>query len=207
MLLAGEQSIREVIPFPENRQRYGPNVRGARARAGPAIARARHPNQSPRLNEILWVMAAGTQISVEEYLHTAYRPDCDYVDGWWRSVTWESGIIAGFKGKSSYFFLSQLPQYRQSGIRALPEWRFQTKPTRFRNTRCCCYARQTGSADPDQTATALHKKFSRRKIEYLAPICEFKNTWISASLSCGSSIQPNAAYGFIAKMEWRRQDQ
>ena len=26
-------------------------------------------------------MAAGTQISVEEYLHTAYRPDCDYVDG------------------------------------------------------------------------------------------------------------------------------
>ncbi|MBV9300729.1 MAG: Uma2 family endonuclease [Acidobacteriaceae bacterium] len=26
-------------------------------------------------------MAVGTQISVEEYLHTVYRPDCDYVDG------------------------------------------------------------------------------------------------------------------------------
>jgi Uma2 family endonuclease len=26
-------------------------------------------------------MAAGTQISVEEYLKTTYRPDCDYIDG------------------------------------------------------------------------------------------------------------------------------
>jgi hypothetical protein len=26
-------------------------------------------------------MLAGTTILVEEYLHTAYRPDCEYVDG------------------------------------------------------------------------------------------------------------------------------
>ena len=26
-------------------------------------------------------MAVGTFVSVEEYLHTSYRPDCDYVDG------------------------------------------------------------------------------------------------------------------------------
>jgi hypothetical protein len=26
-------------------------------------------------------MAAGTQLSVEEYLATTFRPDCDYVDG------------------------------------------------------------------------------------------------------------------------------
>ena len=26
-------------------------------------------------------MAVGIQVSVEEYLHTSYRPDCDYVDG------------------------------------------------------------------------------------------------------------------------------
>ena len=26
-------------------------------------------------------MAVGTLVSVEEYLHTSYRPDCDYVDG------------------------------------------------------------------------------------------------------------------------------
>jgi Uma2 family endonuclease len=26
-------------------------------------------------------MAAGTIISVEQYLHTTYRPDCDYIDG------------------------------------------------------------------------------------------------------------------------------
>ena len=26
-------------------------------------------------------MAVGTLVSVEEYLHTSYQPDCDYVDG------------------------------------------------------------------------------------------------------------------------------
>ena len=29
-----------------------------------------------------WTVAVvGTPISVDEYLHTLYRPDCDYVDG------------------------------------------------------------------------------------------------------------------------------
>ncbi len=26
-------------------------------------------------------MASSTAISVEEYIHSVYRPDCDYVDG------------------------------------------------------------------------------------------------------------------------------
>jgi hypothetical protein len=26
-------------------------------------------------------MAVGIFVSVEEYLHTSYQPDCDYVDG------------------------------------------------------------------------------------------------------------------------------
>lgn len=42
-------------------------------------------------------MAAGTQISVEEYLHTVYRPDCDYVDGVVEERNLENAIIAGFK--------------------------------------------------------------------------------------------------------------
>ena len=48
-------------------------------------------------------MAAGTQISVEEYLHTVYRPDCDYVDGvveernlGERDHSWIQGRLVGF---------------------------------------------------------------------------------------------------------------
>jgi len=74
-------------------------------------------------------MAAGTQISVEEYLHTVYRPDCDYVDGvveernlGERDHSWIQRNLVGF------FFA----RFKQTGIAALPEWRFQTKPTRFR---------------------------------------------------------------------------
>jgi len=73
-------------------------------------------------------MAAGTQISVEEYLHTVYRPDCDYVDGvveernlGERDHSWIQASLVIFFG-----------QFRKAGIAVWPEWRFQTKPTRFR---------------------------------------------------------------------------
>jgi Uma2 family endonuclease len=74
-------------------------------------------------------MAAGTLISVEEYLKTVYRPDCDYVDGvveernlGERDHSWIQANLVGF-------FRSR---FRETGIAALPEWRFQVKPTRFR---------------------------------------------------------------------------
>lgn len=74
-------------------------------------------------------MAAGTQISVEEYLHTVYRPDCDYIDGVVeeRNVgEWDHSWIQLRLGA---FFLSR---FKETGIVAVPEWRFQVRPTRFR---------------------------------------------------------------------------
>ena len=74
-------------------------------------------------------LAASTQISVEEYLKTVYRPDCDYVDGvveernlGERDHSWIQWNLIGF-------FRSR---FRETGIAALPEWRFQVKSTRFR---------------------------------------------------------------------------
>ena len=74
-------------------------------------------------------MATATQISVDEYLKTVYRPDCDYVDGILeqrnlgeRDHSWIQGNLVGFFRN----------RFRQTGIAALPEWRFQVKPTRFR---------------------------------------------------------------------------
>ena len=74
-------------------------------------------------------MAAGTQISVEEYLKTVYRPDRDYVDGVveernlgeWDHSTVQGNLVTFFRSRS-----------RQTGITAVPEWRFQVSPTRFR---------------------------------------------------------------------------
>lgn len=75
------------------------------------------------------VMAAGTQISVEEYRNTVYRPDCDYVEGVIEERTLGEFDRSWIQGWLVTFFLSR---YRETGIAALPEWRFQTKPARFR---------------------------------------------------------------------------
>jgi len=74
-------------------------------------------------------MATSTLVPVEEYLKTMYHPDCDYVDG--MIVERNLGEInhAWVQGNLVNFFRSR---YRETGITAIPELRFQTKPTRFR---------------------------------------------------------------------------
>jgi Uma2 family endonuclease len=74
-------------------------------------------------------MAAGTQISVEEYLKTVYRPDCDYVDGVIEERNLGERDHSAIQWNLAGFFYSK---FRETGIRAWPEWRFQVKPTRFR---------------------------------------------------------------------------
>ncbi len=73
-------------------------------------------------------------ISVEEYLATSYRPDCDYVDG---EVVernlgeldhgWLQGVLF------AYFFARR----RQWNIMVVPELRVQVKATRFRIPDLC----------------------------------------------------------------------
>ncbi len=74
-------------------------------------------------------MAATTQISVEEYLKTVYRPDRDYVDGVAEERNSGERDHSWIQGKLVAFFLRN---FQRTGIAALPEWRFQVKPTRFR---------------------------------------------------------------------------
>ena len=74
-------------------------------------------------------MAAGTQISVEEYLKTVYRPDCDYVDGAIEERNLGEWDHASIQTNLALFFRSR---FRETGIDAVVEWRFQLKPTRFR---------------------------------------------------------------------------
>lgn len=78
---------------------------------------------------MLEVMQAATLISVDEYLHTSYDPDCDYVDG----VLEERNL-----GESGHATLQLLIGYhlmqqkRLSGIHPMTEARMQTRPARFR---------------------------------------------------------------------------
>lgn len=81
-------------------------------------------------------MAAATQapISVSEYLHTSYRPDCDYVDG----IVEERNL-----GELDHSAVQRAllvwfgQQERAWGIRAFPELRVQVTPTRFRVADLC----------------------------------------------------------------------
>jgi Uma2 family endonuclease len=68
-------------------------------------------------------------ISVDEYLRTAYRPDCDYVDG----EVVERNMGEKPHARLQKFFLRYLEQFEASlKVEALPEQRLQISPTRFR---------------------------------------------------------------------------
>ena len=79
-------------------------------------------------------MPTGTLISVEEYLATSYRPDCDYVDGRleernvgeWDHSKIQAAIVA-------YFFVRR----KAWGISVAPEQRVQVNSTRFRVPDVC----------------------------------------------------------------------
>lgn len=74
-------------------------------------------------------MAAATQISVEEYLKTVYRPDCDYVDG----VVEERNLGELDHGlvqtRFAHFFMSI---YRQTQLLPITELRMRISDTKYR---------------------------------------------------------------------------
>jgi Uma2 family endonuclease len=79
-------------------------------------------------------MAPPTQISVEEYLSTSYRPDCDYVDG---------EVLERNVGERDHSWLQTLVavylvnRYKDQGIFSFTELRVQVKPKRFRIPDVC----------------------------------------------------------------------
>jgi Uma2 family endonuclease len=73
-------------------------------------------------------------ISVSEYLHTSYQPDCDYVDG----VIEERNLGELDHAAVQEELLAWLRQNRSEwGIRTYPEIRVQTTETRFRIADIC----------------------------------------------------------------------
>ena len=78
--------------------------------------------------------AVSNLVSVDEYLHNTYHPDCDYVDG----VIVERNVGEKPHAKAQraallYFF----DRERQWNVFALQEWRVQVSPTRYRVPDVC----------------------------------------------------------------------
>lgn len=73
-------------------------------------------------------------ISVEEYLATSYRPDCDYVDGevvernvGERDHSWLQGVLMRLL----------MNRYEHLGIFVFPELRIRVRPARYRIPDIC----------------------------------------------------------------------
>lgn len=74
-------------------------------------------------------MASSTAISVEEYLHTSYEPDCDYVDG-----ELVARNVGEYKHSAIQLFLLRilLALEQTLHIRVRPELRMRVSSTRYR---------------------------------------------------------------------------
>ena len=73
-------------------------------------------------------------ISVSEYLHTSYRPDCDYVDGALEERNLGEFDHAALQEALLSWFRNHKDEW---GVRAYPELRVQVSPTRFRVADIC----------------------------------------------------------------------
>jgi Uma2 family endonuclease len=79
-------------------------------------------------------MATRTLITVQEYLTTVYRPDCDYVDGEVLERNWGERDHSYVQiALGSYFFARR----KDWGIEVYPEQRVQVRPNRFRIPDLC----------------------------------------------------------------------
>jgi Uma2 family endonuclease len=79
-------------------------------------------------------MSVSQLVSVNEYLSTSYRPDCDYVDG----VVLERNLGEYDHGRLQDEILACFRARREEwGVRAVPEQRVQVSPTRFRVPDIC----------------------------------------------------------------------
>jgi Uma2 family endonuclease len=89
-------------------------------------------------------MATGTLVSVEEYLHTSYDPDREYIDGLVLERNLGESDHSGLQGAiCGYFFIRQ----KQWKIRFFPEQRVQVRATRFRVPDVCVVLGR-GRVDP-----------------------------------------------------------
>ncbi|MGA2741021.1 MAG: Uma2 family endonuclease [Bryobacteraceae bacterium] len=83
-------------------------------------------------------MSSAAGVSVEEYLSTAYRPDCDYIDGEVRERNLGEYPHSNLQGRLVIWFGNR---ERDWSIRVLPEQRLRVGPSHFRIPDVCVLRR------------------------------------------------------------------
>ncbi len=81
-------------------------------------------------------MESTALISVDEYLRTAYSPDCDYVDGEVQERNLGERDHSILQGEFLYYFRSRKKEWK---VFVYPEQRVRVSPTRFRIPDVCVY--------------------------------------------------------------------
>jgi Uma2 family endonuclease len=76
-------------------------------------------------------------VSVEEYLHTSYRPDCDYVDGEVQERLWGEFDHSRAMTEILCYLITRYPGLRR---RVLPSLRVRVSATRVRVPDICVLA-------------------------------------------------------------------
>jgi Uma2 family endonuclease len=106
-------------------------------------------------------MSTATQapVSVHEYLHSSYTPDCDYIDGQLQERNLGELDHAEVQGALIQWFRNHAKEWN---IRAVPEIRIQITPTRFRVADVCLIPR-------DEPAEQILQQPPIAVIEVLSP--------------------------------------
>ena len=91
-------------------------------------------------------MASRTLISVEEYLRTSYRPDCDYVEGEVLERNWGDSPHSRTHAQV-IFVLAALE--KELGALALPSLKLRVKPDRYRVVDVCLFLEEPKAQVPD----------------------------------------------------------
>jgi Uma2 family endonuclease len=97
-------------------------------------------------------MPVQTLVSVEEYLHASYRPDCDYVDGEVLERNLGERDHSRMQREIMFFLATRYPRLRE---RLFPEQRVQVKAARFRIPDVCVLAEDAPNEQIVQTPPRL----------------------------------------------------
>lgn len=122
-------------------------------------------------------------ISVSEYLHTSYRPDCDYVDG----VIEERNLGELEHSELQDEIQAWFRRHRQEwGVHAYPELRVRVSATRYRVADICVISRNAPREAVIQTAPVAiieilspedrHSRYAGRLEDYRR--MGVKNIWV-----------------------------
>ena len=103
-------------------------------------------------------MATGTMVSLEEYLATAYEPDCDFVDGDLEERNLGEWDHSRLQTKIAAYFFAQ---YEAQGMRVVTELRLRVTPNRVRIHFASSSPTRNNASRPPRPSSA--SKFSRPK--------------------------------------------